>query len=118
MVWEVVVHVEVREWFSHLSRSEQERVSAAIEELREKGPLLGRPFADHVKGSVVKNLKELRPMGTTIRCLFAFDKFRRALILVAGDKKGRWKNWYASNIKLAETRFLEHAESRRDFFDE
>lgn len=118
MVWEVVLHFAVQEWYSQLVTLEKEKVATAINELKEKGPLLGRPFADHVKGSRVRNLKELRPLGTTIRCLFAFDQSRRAVILVAGDKKGQWKDWYLSNIELAEVRFLKLAEGRRDFFDE
>ena len=118
MAWEVVLHVAVQEWYSQLDSSEKEKVATAFNELKDKGPLLGRPFVDHVKGSRVKNLKELRPVGTTIRCLLAFDQSRRAVILVAGDKKGQWKDWYPSNIELAEVRFLKRAEGRRDLFDE
>ena len=118
MAWEVVLHTAVEEWYLYLSDSEREKVAAAINELKQKGPLLGRPFVDHVKGSTVRNLKELRPIGTTIRCLFAFDNSRRPVILVAGDKKGRWRDWYPSHIKLAEARFVKHGEGRRDFFDE
>jgi hypothetical protein len=118
MAWEVVLHVAVKEWYSHLDHSKQEKVAAAIHELKERGPLLERPFADHVKGSAVRNLKELRPIGTSIRCLFVFDQSRRAVILVAGDKKGQWKDWYPSQIGLAEARYIKHAEGRRDFFNE
>lgn len=118
MVWEVVLHFAVQEWYSQLVTFEKEKVATAINKLKEKGPLLGRPFVDHVKGSKVRNLKELRPPGTTIRCLFAFDESRRAVILVAGDKKGQWKDWYPSNVELAEVRFLKRAEGRRDLFDE
>ena len=118
MAWEVVLHSAVEEWYLHLSDLEREKVTAAINELKQKGPLLGRPFVDHVKGSTVRNLKELRPIGTTIRCLFDFDNSRRAVILVAGDKKGRWSDWYPSHIKLAEARFVKHGKGRRDFFDE
>ena len=118
MAWEVVLHTAVEEWYLHLSESEREKVAAAINELKQKGPLLGRPFVDHVKGSTVRNLKELRPIGTSIRCLFVFDQSRRAVILVAGDKKGQWKDWYPSQIGLAEARYIKHAEGRRDFFNE
>lgn len=37
--------------------------------------------------------------------LFAFDPARRAVLLVAGDKAGDWKRWYARNIPHAESRF-------------
>ena len=67
---------------------------AALELLQERGPQLGRPLVDTVKGSRHKNMKELRP-GTSgrseVRMLFAFDSERRAIVLVAGDKSGDWK---------------------------
>ena len=53
------------------------------------------------------NLKELRPgsAGTTeVRILFCFDPERQAVLLVAGDKSGHWKDWYKRAIPLAEER--------------
>jgi hypothetical protein len=53
-------------------------------------------------------LKELRPRvpGTAqVRLLFAFDPDREAIVLVAGDKAGRWIAWYAEAIPLAEKRY-------------
>ena len=41
-------------------------------------------------------MKELRPGSagrSEIRILFAFDSKRRAILLIAGDKAGRWKQW-------------------------
>jgi hypothetical protein len=40
--------------------------------------------------------------------LFAFDPERRAIVLVAGDKKGEWNKWYPRQIRLAEQRYLQH----------
>ncbi|MFE9847184.1 type II toxin-antitoxin system RelE/ParE family toxin [Streptomyces sp. NPDC005576] len=43
---------------------------------QEEGPVLGRPLVDTIKGSVLPNLKELRPgsAGTTeVRLVFVFD---------------------------------------------
>ena len=40
--------------------------------------------------------------------LFAFDPERRAILLVAGDKAGNWKKWYAVNLPIADVRFTEH----------
>jgi len=37
--------------------------------------------------------------------LFVFDPVRRAVLLVAGDKAGRWDEWYRENIPLAEDRY-------------
>jgi hypothetical protein len=112
MLWEILIHPEVEVWFSTLSDKEFTQVSAAIEALQIKGPLLGRPLADQIKGTRIKKLKELRPLGTNIRILFYFDKSRRAVLLVAGDKSSNWKDWYSASIKLAEQRIeLKEAEN-------
>jgi hypothetical protein len=39
------------------------------------------------------------------RLLFVFDAEREAIVLVAGDKAGRWRTWYAEAIPLAEERY-------------
>jgi hypothetical protein len=75
------------------------------------GPTLGRPLVDSVKGSAVKNLKELRPGSTgrtEIRILFVFDPRRQAVLLVAGDKSNDWKGWYPKAIKRAGRLYREH----------
>jgi len=59
-------------------------------------------------------LKELRPLGTSIRILFAFDFRRRAILLVGGDKKSNWKTWYDKNVAIAESRFIEFGKSDRE----
>jgi hypothetical protein len=40
-----------------------------------------------------------------VRILFAFDPQRQAVLLVAGNKAGRWNEWYDEAIPLAEERF-------------
>ena len=40
-----------------------------------------------------------------MRLLFVFDPDREAIVLVAGDKAGRWSAWYAEAIPLAEERY-------------
>src|SRR6266581_3459723 len=57
---------------------------------------LGRPLVDTIHGSSIANLKELRP--GTVRVLFAFDPWRSSILLVAGDKAGRWNEWYREAI--------------------
>ena|SRR5687768_10606282 len=86
-------------------------VESAIDLLAERGPQLGRPLVDRIKGSRYHNMKELRPgsAGTSeVRILFVFDPARCAVLLVAGDKAGNWNSWYNTNIPLAEQRFDEH----------
>jgi hypothetical protein len=58
-----------------------------------------------IAGSKIKNLKELRPGSSglsEIRILFAFDPWRSAILLVAGDKAGKWSRWYDTAIPRAE----------------
>lgn len=63
-------------------------------------------------------MKELRPGSTgrsEIRVLFAFDRKRRAILLVGGDKSGDWSGWYEQNIPIADERFDQHqAEQQSD----
>jgi hypothetical protein len=106
--WEIVIHPIVRQWLDSLRRSEYEKVFTALEALEEQGPNLGRPFADQVKNSRFKNMKELRPRGKNLRLLFAFDPNRKAIILEAGDKTNNWIRWYEQNIPIADQRFSEH----------
>jgi len=58
-----------------------------------------------LKGSRIKNLKELRAKtdAHVLRVLYFFDERRRALLLIAGDKKGkRGKGFYKKLIAEAE----------------
>lgn len=59
-------------------------------------------------------MKELRPGSTgrsEVRVLFAFDKKRKAMLLVGWDKSDDWKGWYRVNIPIADQRFAEHEEA-------
>jgi len=88
-----------------------EALLAAIRVLRSAGPNLGRPLVDTVKASRHPNMKELRPGSTgrtEIRLLLAFDKERKAILLVGGDKSADWKGWYVENIPVADERFDRH----------
>lgn len=94
------------------------RVSAVIDNnfrqqaRADPGPTVG----DTLTGSRHKNLKELHPGSSgrsEIRILFAFDPRRQAILLVAGDKAGAWKKWYATNIPLAEERLDAHLHALR-----
>ena len=83
-------------------------VAAAVEKLADEGPALGRPLVDLVKASRHHNMKELRPGSagsSEVRVLFVFDLWRRAVLLVGGDKSGDWHTWYVRNIKIADDRY-------------
>jgi len=105
MAWEVVMDEEFEAWLKSLDARQSVRINAYIGLLEECGPNLGRPRVDAVKGSKVRNLKELRiPIsGDPWRVLFAFDPTRRAILLVGGNKRGD-DRWYEVNVPIAEKR--------------
>jgi hypothetical protein len=106
--WDIYLTSEVTAWLDSLQATDAKTadlVDDAIYALSRSGPILGRPLVDTITGSTVKNLKELRPgsSGTSeVRILFVFDPWRSAILLVAGDKSGKWNRWYASAVPRAE----------------
>jgi len=109
--WEILLLDPVNDWFLALCKDDPltaDKVEEALDELALCGPQLGRPLVDRIHGSKIHNLKELRPRvpGTAeVRLFFVFDAEREAIVLVAGDKAGRWRTWYAEAIPLAEERY-------------
>lgn len=85
----------------------------AVAKLQERGPALPRPLADTLEGSRYPHLKELRPLGSTIRILFAFDPRRTAILLLGGDKSGQWQEWYEEMIPEAERLYEIYLEELR-----
>jgi hypothetical protein len=110
--WEVYLVNEVRDWIDGLDQATYARVVQAIDTLADIGPGLGRPLVDTIHGSSIANLKELRP--GTVRILFAFDPWRCSILLVAGDKAGRWNQWYREAIPLAEERYETYLKERTE----
>lgn len=108
--WDIYLVDEVRNWIDGLDPVTHARVVQAVDLLAEGGPSLGRPLVDTIRGSSIANLKELRP--GTVRILFAFDPWRSSILLVAGDKAGRWNEWYAEAIPLAEYRYETYLKER------
>jgi hypothetical protein len=104
-VWTVSATDEYIEWFCSLPSKAQEALLAKVLFLEEFGPHLGRPHADTLKGSRIKNLKELRARthAQVLRVLYYFDEERQAILLIGGDKKGRnEKDFYSQLIQIAE----------------
>ncbi|MET9516819.1 type II toxin-antitoxin system RelE/ParE family toxin [Streptomyces sp. NPDC002994] len=119
VAWEIVLLEPVNEWFLTLAESDPETavlVERAIDRLATIGPGLGRPLVDTLTGSSLSNLKELRPGSrgrSELRLLFVFDPDREAVFLVAGDKAGRWSQWYPESIALAEKRYAAYREEKQ-----
>jgi hypothetical protein len=109
-----VVDLElIYDWLKVVDEDTYDQVVAALQILAEVGPGLGRPLVDTIVGSRHKNMKELRPGSSgrsEVRILFAFDPQRHAIMLLAGDKQGRWDKWYRTNVPIADDRYDEHLE--------
>ena len=108
MPHKLVVTRQVRDWLHALRSGDpvtRRLVAEAIDRLLDEGPQLGRPLTDRIAGSRLHNLKELRPGSSgasEVRILFIFDPARNAVLLIAGDKSGRWQEWYREAIPAAE----------------
>jgi len=117
--WRIVAAPPVLAWFNQVIFTDDQLANpatTALRTLRENGPTLGRPFVDHIKGSILRNLKELRFGSSELgafRVLFVFDPQRTAVLLASGDKSGQWSNWYAQAICTAEERYAVHLERRK-----
>lgn len=123
MSWNVLLTEEVGEWLDRLGGEDPRTVVlviAAINVLRDEGPALGLLLVDSIRGSSIIKLKELRPGSsgrTEVRILFVFDPWRRAILLVAGDKSTDWKGWYKKALKDAERLYAEHLRAKGDDHD-
>ncbi len=109
--WKVEFHVDFLPEFRELSSEVKRELAARLERLRDRGPFLGRPYVDALKGSRHANMKELRfeSNGEVWRVAFAFDPVRAAILLVGGNKSGVTKGrFYGSLINIADKRFAQH----------
>ena len=81
-------------------------LAAHLRVLETFGPHLGRPLADTLKGSKFANMKELRFtwQRNPYRYFFAFDRERKAVILVGGNKAGDGR-FYDVIMPVADARF-------------
>lgn len=116
MTWEVEYTDQFGEWWATITAEQQEAVTAAVSVLQDGGPALGRPLVDTITSSRHSNMKELRASRDgALRVLFAFDPLRSAILLLGGNKSGRWGEWYRSAIPLADDLYDEHlAELERE----
>lgn len=108
-MWTVLFGDLFDAWLDEQEDGLQEKVLADLVNLRTYGPALSRPYADTVKASRHKNMKELRVQygGTPVRVFFAFDPARRAIVLCAGDKSND-KKFYERMIRIADDEFTVH----------
>ena len=83
-----------------LSECDKEEINFKVHLLEEFGPNLSRPHADTLKGSKIKNLKELRVKTDehVFRVAYYFDKKRNGILLTGGDKKGKDQKLFYKNL--------------------
>jgi hypothetical protein len=96
-------------------------INQAISVLERTGPAEGRPLVDTITAARIPNMKELRPPSagrTEVRILFVFDPWRSAILLVAGDKSGRWKQWYRYAVPEAERLYATYLKEREKELDD
>jgi hypothetical protein len=110
MAWEVEGTDEFADWYRALTTAQQRAVEDAVERLITYGPALERPLVDTIATSRHANMKELRPRPGNLRIVFAFDPRRTAILLLGGDKTGRWQAWYEVAIPRADTLFDQYLE--------
>jgi hypothetical protein len=113
--WTIVYRPRYSAWFVKCGKGLQNEILAQLEVMKVLGPMLGRPRVDHIKGSIHRNMKELRVQfkGDPVRILFAFDPERRAVLLLGGVKTGD-DRWYIRNVPLADQEFNLHLQEMRN----
>lgn len=109
--WEVVIHDAFAAELLELPQPVRRELLAMARLLSRAGPALRRPHADTLVGSRHANMKELRfaADGGIWRVAYAFDRERRGIVLVAGNKAGQsQKRFYKTLISRADERFDAH----------
>ncbi|MDU4094656.1 MAG: type II toxin-antitoxin system RelE/ParE family toxin [Pantoea sp.] len=108
-MWIVILSQRFDNWLSEQENALQEKILADLGKLKVYGPDLPRPYADTVKSSHYKNMKELRVQfsGKPVRAFYEFDPVRQAIVLCAGDKSND-KRFYDKMIRIADDEFSAH----------
>jgi hypothetical protein len=98
-------------WRASRSADHRDRVDASLRALARGGPDLRGGLVKRIKSSCHREMMELRPPGTNLRVLFAFDKRDTAVMLVGGDKTNQWRTWYERNVGRADRTYDRHLRS-------
>ena len=114
MTWEVEYTDEFEEWWHSLAEKEQVAVDASVRLLELLGPSLKFPYSSGVKNSRHGHMRELRIQfgGRPLRTLYAFDPWRRAILLIGGDKTGN-DRWYAEYVPIADDLYDQYIDELR-----
>ena len=108
-MWEIEVTDQFDEWWSTLTDDQRQAVTDRVDVLAARGPDLGRPIVERIHSSRHQSMKELRAAkGGALRVLFSFDPRRQAILLLGGDKRGEWNDWYAWAVPVADDLYDEY----------
>lgn len=109
-MWVIETTDTFDEWFDALDDIDRASVLASLMVLRDRGPMLSRPYANTVNGSCYSNMEELRVQskGNPIRVFFAFDPKRKGMVLCAGNRTGGEKRFYEVMVPIANREFTAH----------
>ena len=111
MAWTVNFHDSFAKEFEEWRQDVQRAAITLTVTLQSLGPMLGRPYADTLKGSRHSNMKELRfSVGDgEWRIAYAFDPRRHGILLVGASKSGVASDrFYRRLIATADSRFDAH----------
>ena len=105
---EVVATDEFKEWWEDLDDDDAVNVARVVDLLELQGTSLGFPYSSAIKESRFP-LRELRVQsrGRPIRVFYAFDPWRQAVLLLAGDKTGD-ERFYDTFVPKAEAIWEQH----------
>lgn len=114
-MWSVEGTDEFAVWYNTLTPEQQDALAGRIELLEQRGPDLKRPTVGEIRSSRhAPQMKELRVSEAgQLRVLFTFDPRRTAILLLGGNKAGRWEEWYRTAISEADRLYDEYLEELR-----
>lgn len=114
MSCEVEFTDEFEQWWKTLTESQQEDISAIVEELERRGANLPSPYSSKIIGSKYSHMRELRIQsgGHPLRIFYAFDPRRVAMLLTGGDKTGDGM-FYKRMVPTADALYAIHLEELR-----
>ena len=113
-MWNIRRTTDFIVWIKTWDDDAKETILKNLTILQSLGPSLGRPQVDTIKGSKIKNLKELRIQNKNrvFRIFFAFDPERDIILLIGGDKKGD-NRFYETMLRKSERLYELHLSQLR-----
>lgn len=113
---EVVVTDAFKDWWDALDSDDAADVARVVDLLEAEGMGLGFPYSSGIRESRFP-LRELRiqSRGRPFRVFYAFDPWRQAVLLIAGDKTGddRFYDTFVPKAEAIWEQYLSEEEGRR-----